>query len=123
MYVNILANNLGDSAAIMGLDSFIFQQDNDPKHTSGYAKDYFLTKNIQALEWPSQSPDLNPIEHLWAYVKYHLRNFKPKNKNELKEKIVEIWRSIPVELCRKLAMSMKKRIFECIKAKGNHTSY
>jgi hypothetical protein len=65
-YVDILSNNLASSAESMRLDSFTFQQDNDPKHTSRIAKNYFAAKNIDLLPWPPQSPDLNPIEAIWA---------------------------------------------------------
>ncbi len=61
-YVNILSNNLEDSARLMGLENYTFQQDNDPKHTSRLAKNYFEDKSIDLLPWPPQSPDLNPIE-------------------------------------------------------------
>ena len=75
----------------MSLNRFIFQQDNDPKHTSVHTKSFFAASNIEVLPWPSQSPDLNPIEHVWAYMKQKLSGLAIKNKTALKEKIMELW--------------------------------
>jgi hypothetical protein len=122
-YVRILADNFGVSAAEMGISDYIFQQDNNPMHTSGLERLFFSERGIRVLEWPSRFPDLNPIEHLWAYMKRRLAELAPKNIDQLKSFLIEIWYTIPQEFLQKLIASMPKRCEEVIKARGGHTSY
>jgi transposase len=124
MYVDILNKHLKASARKLRLGpKFIFQQDNDPKHTSSTAKQFFTKNKINLLDWPSQSPDLNPIEHLWANIERKLGARRCKKPQELKEKIQQAWNEINPEETKKLVESMPKRIAEVIAARGGPTKY
>jgi hypothetical protein len=123
-YQRILTDNVKQSAIKLHLGrAFVFQQDNDPKHTSKSTQKYFATQKLRVLEWPSQSPDLNPIENLWNELKRRVHKRRPSNIEELKTFAVEEWGKIPTETCQHLVETYKKRLSAVIAAKGGHTKY
>lgn len=123
MYTRILNTSLKKSLRDLGLQEFIFQQDNDPKHTSKHVTEYFNTKNVNVMDWPSQSPDLNPIENLWHVLKINVSKKNPKNIKHLVEVCKEEWKKLDPNMIKKLVLSMNKRCREVLDAKGGHTSY
>jgi transposase len=126
-YVAILEQGLLQSMEESGIppDDIIFQQDNDPKHTSRRAQTWFAEQEIKLLDWPAQSPDLNPIEHTWNHLKRCLSAYEsaPTGVHQLWERVVIEWGKISMEQCQKWIESMPRRIEAVIKAKGAHTKY
>jgi transposase len=107
-------------------EQIIFQQDNDPKHTSNLVKDYLKKQSYQTIEWPAQSPDLNPIENMWSLLKRRLNDYEaaPKGMEELNERVTDVWyNKMTAKDCQNVINSMPRRIKACIKAKGKWTKY
>ncbi len=102
---------------------WVFQHDNDPKHMAKATKEWLKKKHIKVLEWPSQSPDLNPIKNLWRELKVRVAKHQPRNLNDL-ERICKVeWDKIPPEMCANLVANYKKCLTSVIANKGFATKY
>ena len=116
-YTEILEKHIPEIRSMLR-DEWRLQQDNDPKHTSRVARE-FLNSNVpEVMDWPSNSPDLNPIENLWAIVKRNVEKCRPKNLSELESFLGEEWDNIPNSLLISLVDSMSRRCNEVIEKNG-----
>lgn len=104
-------------------DSVIFQQDNAPCHVSRASKEHFAKKNIQIMEWPPNSPDLNPIENLWGYLKLKVAKRSPKTILDLENVLKEEWSNLTLKYLQSLVRSMPKRLEELKAKKGGKINY
>ena len=101
------------------------QQDNSSVHTSKIVKNWLKKNKIPVLPWPSQSPDLNPIENLWADLKKRVyrKNHNITSKKVLWNVIQEEWEATPLETCKRLIESIPERLKAVLKVKRNPTRY
>ncbi|GFW22218.1 transposable element Tcb1 transposase [Trichonephila clavipes] len=124
VYLEILKDNLEKSVSKLGLGSgFIFQQDNDPKHTANTVQLYLLYHCRKQLHTPAQSPDLNVIENLWSQLEKAVHEHEIISKEVLKKVLREEWTKLSVETPKILVETMPRRLQAVIQAKGYATKY
>uniref|UniRef100_A0AAZ3QMH9 Tc1-like transposase DDE domain-containing protein n=1 Tax=Oncorhynchus tshawytscha TaxID=74940 RepID=A0AAZ3QMH9_ONCTS len=105
-YVDILKQHLKTSVRKLKLGrKWVFQMDNDPKHTSEVVAKWLKDNKVKVLEWPLQSADLNLIENVWAELKKHVQARRPTNLTQLHQR------------CQ------AKRLTQVKQFKGNATKY
>lgn len=124
-YINTIFDALPehlDEVSMKTRDRVLFQQDNAPCHKAKKTMQWFKDKNIDVLDWPAVSPDLNPIENLWNIIDMELHKHVINNRAALEEAIKAEWYKITPELCSKLIDSMPRRIHRVAKAKGGSIS-
>ena len=114
-YRQILDENLLQSAQDVRLGRrFTFQQDNDPKHTSKTMQEWLWDMSLNVPEWPSQSPDSNPSEHLWRDLKIAVQQHSLSNLTDLERICREEWEKFPKYRFARLVASYPRRLgFNC----------
>ncbi len=99
-----------------------FQKDNAPCHKAQIISDWFLEHDNEftLLKWPPQSPDLNPIEHLWDVVEREIciMDVQPTNLQQLRDAIMSIWTKFSEECFQHLVESMPRRLRRFWRQKG-----
>jgi hypothetical protein len=123
----VLGTHLVESAElhydVEHAESWWFLQDRDPKHKSNLVRTWLFNHGIQCIDFPPYSPDLNPIEHLWADLARRVEQFQCDTTEELQDIVAEEWKKTPKKLLRTLARSMPERCQAVIEAQGDHTKF
>jgi transposase len=106
-------------------DNFVLMHDNARYHTCGATTEFLDEVGIATVDWPSLSPNLNPIEHLWDELKRRVRLINPglSSVEDLTSALIEEWEHIPQESVKKLIRSMTNRLRAIIRARGGNTKY
>ena len=124
----LLRRALPASVRSLGLEGdYIFQQDNASCHFAKYTKDWMARNGITFLDWPAQSTDLNPIEHLWDALGRQLGCRAFSNNDKLWKHLQEQWQLIPRVYISTLVESMTTvvspidRIWRFIEKRKMHT--
>jgi len=125
-YVGILEKELQHTIALYfkNYKGVVFQQDGAGVHRAKVVQDFLEKQRYTLLPWPAHSPDLSPIENLWADVKRRMAERHPNlKKGELWDVVQEEWEATAVDYCKSLFASMPARLQAVIQAEGGHTTY
>ncbi|GFX02021.1 transposable element Tcb2 transposase [Trichonephila clavipes] len=108
----------------MGLQ-FLFMDGNAPCHRTVAAKQFLESEDIERMDWPARSPDLNPIEHVWDFLGRRLaaRTLPPVTIRELRLALQDEWAAMPQQLIDTLILSMGRRCETCLAVREDHIPY
>jgi hypothetical protein len=120
-YIDILNSNILD--LIYNDENLIYQDDNDPKHRCKLVCEWKKENLIKSIDWPSNSPDLNPMENGWNLLKHKLIGKEYDTKEEFTKDIIDKWEEIDLSIVNKLIDSMPKRLQLIIDKNGDRIDY
>ncbi|KAK6758835.1 hypothetical protein RB195_016207 [Necator americanus] len=107
-----------DECTIQGFGRLV--QDNAPAHVSLYTKRKMEEWQMETLDWPAESPDLNPIELIWGNMKASIRKREVRNLNDLKVAIIQYWKTLTPQICSNYISGIKKKMERVIEQGGRN---
>ncbi len=119
-YISILTQHLPDVEE----GDWILMNDNDPKHRSKATMRFIDGENIPLMkDWPSMSPDLNPMENVWSILSRMVYSKPIATVADLKKRIKKCISEVPDEVIQSAIDSIPNRLKRVIKAKGEPIPY
>lgn len=107
----------------LGFMGSILMCDGASTHTSKLTKSYFVYYGFNKMDWPANSPDLNPIENVWRLIKYRVSRRFPLTEGDVRRYVQEEWDKLTVGDFIKYIREMPERVEAVIKANGGHTKW
>ncbi|KAJ1300251.1 hypothetical protein OPQ81_005080 [Rhizoctonia solani] len=127
LYVEILGDEFLKSLAHLGLEQeeVIFMHDHPRPHKAKIVGTWLEDNGIDCVEWPANSPDLNPIENLWAELKRRLGEYEnaPAGMLGFWDRVQDVWDDFAEEYFQKLIKSMPRCMTMVIEKKGGSIPY
>ena len=123
IYKNIVQDHVVPIIQNSGFDRATFMQNNAPCHKAKVVMSYLSEQDFGIMDWPPQTPDLNPIENLWKTLGVKVMERNPTNTEDLWVKLQEEWSKISIEDCQELIRSCSQRCAAVIESKGSFTKY
>ncbi len=109
---------LSPNRGLLSQPGVVFQQDNAAAHTSGRTMKYLSLQGVDVSEWPARSPDLSPIENVWALLARKVSDMHPMSVDDLKEMTALAWESIPQTTVDKFVNSFQPKLAQCLGNRG-----
>ena len=114
VYIRILTENilpLLDEMPLALRQKFVFQQDNAAPHRAHATQQFLRDNGVAVTDWPALSPDLNPIENVWAMLKREIRQRCPQTLGELEHTLTQVWHEVVTpRLFKNLFSSLPRRV-------------
>jgi len=124
LYTDFMARYMKPHALCMWPNAeWFYLQDNATYHSAVASRRWFHNNGVTCIEFPPHSPDLNPIENLWAHLKRRIEDHNARSIDELEEIISEEWAEMSVDFCACLTHSMPQRLRLVVEAGGHRTRY
>ena len=105
--------------------NFVYVQDNAPPHTAHDTTAFLDQQDVEVIDWPARSPDMNPIEHVWDQTSVWIRDMDDPLSTvaELNNAVRQAWAAVRPGRVRTLVESMPRRVRALVAARGRHTCY